>query len=95
MLTTGITEEPVRNVQSVGELAVLFGWQDYLVFGLMLALSAAIGIYYGFFAKKTGDTEEFLMAGRSMTTFPIAMSLIARSVETPFVDVFNTFSILN
>ena len=56
-----------------------FGWPDYLVFALMLGLSAAIGVYFGFFEKKEqDDTDEFLMAGKSMGTFPIAMSLIAR-----------------
>jgi hypothetical protein len=69
--------------QKTSDLALLFTWVDYLVFGLMLGASAAIGVYYGFFAKKKADdTEEFLMAGKSMTTFPIAMSLIARSVAT-------------
>lgn len=57
----------------------LFGWVDYFVFVMMLLLSAAIGVFYGFFDKKKNDnTKEFLMAGKSMTAFPIAMSLIAR-----------------
>lgn len=30
--------------------------------------------------SKQSTTSEFLMAGRSMSTFPVAMSLIARSV---------------
>ncbi|XP_076041757.1 sodium-coupled monocarboxylate transporter 2-like isoform X2 [Oratosquilla oratoria] len=59
------------------ELALKFGWADYLVFALMLAVSAAIGVFYGFFSKSKQDTAEFLMAGKSMGTFPVAMSLIA------------------
>ncbi|XP_050725454.1 sodium-coupled monocarboxylate transporter 1-like [Eriocheir sinensis] len=58
------------------KLADRFQWPDYLVFALMLAVSAVIGIIYGCFGKKQ-DTNEFLMAGKSMTTFPVAMSLIA------------------
>ena len=54
-----------------------FRWPDYLVFALLLAISAGIGIFYGFFRKQE-SAEEFLMAGRSMGTFPMAMSLIAR-----------------
>lgn len=61
----------------VSELADRFTWADYLVFSCMLAVSAVIGIFYGCFGKKQ-DTNEFLMAGKSMTTFPVAMSLIAR-----------------
>ena len=61
------------------DLSERFQWPDYLVFSLMLAVSAVIGIIYGCFGKKQ-DTSEFLMAGKSMTTFPVAMSLIARYV---------------
>ncbi|CAL4080275.1 unnamed protein product [Meganyctiphanes norvegica] len=60
----------------IEELQALFTWADYLVFILMLLLSAAIGVFFGFFSKKQ-DTQEFLMAGKSMGTFPVAMSLIA------------------
>lgn len=60
------------------DLVDRFTWVDYTVFGLMLAVSAAIGIFYGMCSKKKQDTKEFLMAGKSMTTFPVAMSLIAR-----------------
>jgi Na+/proline symporter len=56
---------------------VLFGWADYLVFGAMLAISAAIGVYYACVGGKQKSTTEFLMAGRNMSTFPVAMSLIA------------------
>ncbi|XP_069191765.1 sodium-coupled monocarboxylate transporter 1-like [Procambarus clarkii] len=61
---------------SVTELADRFTWIDYTVFGLMLGVSAVIGIFYGCFGKKQ-DTKDFLVAGKSMTTFPVAMSLIA------------------
>ncbi|KAK7084762.1 hypothetical protein SK128_014013, partial [Halocaridina rubra] len=62
---------------NVDDLVARFSWVDYLVFALMLAVSAGIGIFFGFFDKKRQDTQEFLMAGKSMTTFPVAMSLIA------------------
>ncbi|CAL4140451.1 unnamed protein product, partial [Meganyctiphanes norvegica] len=53
-----------------------FGWLDYLVFALMLMVSSAIGIFFGCFGKKQ-DSKEFLMAGKSVGTFPVSMSLIA------------------
>lgn len=62
---------------NIDELVERFTWIDYTVFGLMLAISAAIGIFYGVCGKKQ-NTSDFLMAGKSMTTFPVAMSLIAR-----------------
>lgn len=55
---------------------------DYGLFGLMLLLSAAIGIYFGFFAKrKQNTTTEYLLGGKDMKFFPIAASLIASHVN--------------
>jgi solute carrier family 5 (sodium-coupled monocarboxylate transporter), member 8/12 len=60
----------------------LFTSFDYSLFGLMLALSAAIGIYFGFFAKrKQNTTTEYLLGGKKMKFFPIAASLIASHVN--------------
>lgn len=60
----------------VDDLVQRFSWVDYLVFTVMLLVSAGIGVFFGFFSKKQ-NTNDFLMAGKSMTTFPVAMSLIA------------------
>lgn len=55
---------------------------DYGLFGLMLMLSAAIGIYFGFFAKrKQNTTTEYLLGGKDMKFFPIAASLIASHIN--------------
>ncbi|XP_046853456.1 sodium-dependent multivitamin transporter-like [Xenia sp. Carnegie-2017] len=50
---------------------------DYVVFGLMLLISAAIGIYHGCTGGKQRTTNEYLLGNRSMKTFPITMSLLA------------------
>uniref|UniRef100_A0A1B0CWJ9 Uncharacterized protein n=1 Tax=Lutzomyia longipalpis TaxID=7200 RepID=A0A1B0CWJ9_LUTLO len=50
---------------------------DYVVFIAMLAISMAVGIYFGFFGNNN-STEEYLLGGRRMKTIPIAISLIAR-----------------
>jgi sodium-coupled monocarboxylate transporter 8/12 len=60
------------------DLSARFKWPEYLVFGAMLGISAGIGVFYGCFGGKQKTTSEFLMASRSMSTFPMAMSLIAR-----------------
>ena len=60
------------------DLSARFKWPEYVVFGAMLAVSAGIGVFYGCFGGKQKTTSEFLMASRSMGTFPMAMSLIAR-----------------
>ncbi|XP_045509545.1 sodium-coupled monocarboxylate transporter 1-like isoform X2 [Colias croceus] len=61
---------------------VYFDWLDYLVFGAMLLMSALIGVYFAFFAKrKQNTTSEYLMGGKTMGMFPISMSLIASYVS--------------
>ncbi|KAL2716877.1 sodium-coupled monocarboxylate transporter 1-like [Vespula squamosa] len=54
-----------------------FSWADYTVLGSMLLVSCMIGTFYGFFAKKQETSEDFLLGGSSMGTFPMAMSLAA------------------
>lgn len=51
---------------------------DYVVFGALLMVSMAIGVYFGYFSKSEQTTEEYLLGGRKMKTIPIAISLIAR-----------------
>lgn len=50
---------------------------DYVVFAVLLAVSSVIGLYYGCTGQKQKTTKEFLMAGRSMGVFPVALSLLA------------------
>ncbi|XP_065294724.1 sodium-coupled monocarboxylate transporter 1-like [Dermacentor albipictus] len=50
---------------------------DYLVFCAMLAVSTAIGVYYAFFGTKKVSTDEFLMGGRQLSAFPVALSILA------------------
>ena len=53
---------------------------DYVVFLLLLAGSLGIGAYYGIRGNQT--TDEFLLAGRSMSSIPVALSLIATFVSS-------------
>lgn len=51
---------------------------DYVVFGCMLAVSAAIGIYYAVQGlRRKSTTDDFLMGGRNMSVFPVALSILA------------------
>jgi len=60
----------------------LFGWEEYVVFALLLLVSTGIGIFYGFFSQgKQKTTAEFLMANRSMSVFPMSMSVIASVIS--------------
>lgn len=53
-------------------------WTEYLVFGGVLVASFGIGVFYGFFGQRNKTNEEFIMAGRSMSVFPVTLSLICR-----------------
>lgn len=55
-----------------------FSWADYLVLGTMLVVSCGIGLFYGFIGSKQLTSEDFLLGGSTMGTFPMAMSLAAR-----------------
>lgn len=57
--------------------ALVFGWLDYSAFVAIMLMSTLVGVYYGFF-KKQNSMAEYFLGGRSMASFPIAMSLIAR-----------------
>lgn len=50
---------------------------DYMVFVGMLAVSSAIGIYYAFWGTRSVSTDEFLMGGRTLRAFPVALSILA------------------
>ncbi|KFP81849.1 Sodium-coupled monocarboxylate transporter 1, partial [Acanthisitta chloris] len=50
---------------------------DYVVFAAMLLISAVIGVYYAFRGGAQKSSKDFLMAGRSMSALPVALSLTA------------------
>ncbi|XP_073507570.1 sodium-coupled monocarboxylate transporter 1 isoform X2 [Phyllobates terribilis] len=59
-----------------GDIGSFTAW-DYVVFALMLLISAVIGIYYAFAGGGQKTSTDFLMGGRSMTAVPVALSLTA------------------
>ncbi|NXB51484.1 SC5A8 protein, partial [Leucopsar rothschildi] len=63
-------------VSSSGRMAQFTVW-DYVVFAAMLLISAIIGIYYAFAGGAQKTSKDFLMAGRSMSALPVALSLTA------------------
>ncbi|KAL5291974.1 hypothetical protein ACFFRR_011013 [Megaselia abdita] len=69
------------TVEDVVETIFKFGFVDYTVFGVMLLVSAGIGVYFGFFANSENTTEEYLLGGKRMKTIPIAISLIASQLS--------------
>lgn len=63
---------------NLNELKSLFSIADYAVFAGLLLVSLAIGVYYGVFKRsQMRTTEDYMLGGRQMSVFPMAMSLIA------------------
>ncbi|RVE53316.1 hypothetical protein evm_002149, partial [Chilo suppressalis] len=61
-----------------------FGMGDYVVFGVLCAASCAGGLWYSAVGSKTKavlDVKDYLLGGKAMSTFPVAMSLIASYVS--------------
>lgn len=73
-----MAENETESLLGQGLKQLTFGWTDYTLFTCLLGVSALIGIYFGCFGKKQVDTTEYLMGGKTMSCFPVSMSLIAR-----------------
>ncbi|XP_072113671.1 solute carrier family 5 member 6a isoform X4 [Mobula birostris] len=54
-----------------------FSMADYIIFALLLIFSSIIGLFYALSGGRQRTTQEFLLAGRSMTFVPVALSLLA------------------
>ncbi|KAM6895698.1 sodium-coupled monocarboxylate transporter 1 [Xenentodon cancila] len=50
---------------------------DYLVFAIMLMVSAAVGVYYAWTDRSQTSSGDFLTGGRRMTALPVSLSLTA------------------
>lgn len=73
------SRDPVKEVQMCTKMSSVasFSVWDYVVFTLMLVISAGIGVYYAFSGRGQSSSADFLVGGRSMTAVPVALSLTA------------------
>lgn len=74
-LPRSITNKTITRSRSDDQL---FHWEDYCVLATMLIVSCAIGVFYGYFGEKQTTSDDFLLGGSAMGTFPMALSLAAR-----------------
>ncbi|PSN54817.1 hypothetical protein C0J52_02919 [Blattella germanica] len=58
-----------------------FGWLDFALFLAMLGVSTLIGVYFGFWGKKEETPKEYLHGGKTMSTLPVAVSLVSSSLS--------------
>ena len=57
--------------------AGMFSPVDYVVFGLILLISATIGLYHACSGGRQRTTQEFFVADRQMRFVPVGFSLLA------------------
>lgn len=80
------------NVDDVNKSLKRFGLADYVVFVFMLVMCSLVGIYFGYKDHKKrqrnklkprrgSDELDYLVGGRSMQIFPVAMSLVASGLS--------------
>ena len=55
-----------------------FDAAEYTVFVAILCLSALIGVYYGCYRGNQNTVKEYMLGGKDLSVFPVAMSLIVR-----------------
>ncbi|XP_022119809.2 putative sodium-dependent multivitamin transporter [Pieris rapae] len=60
---------------------MVFGPWDFAIMTLTMITSIGIGIYFRFSGGKQKTNEEYLMANRNMSIFPVAVSLMASFVS--------------
>ncbi|CAL8103918.1 unnamed protein product [Orchesella dallaii] len=72
-----------RNSSAVGGADLPpFTWEEWSVFGVVLAISVGIGIFFGCFGSKNKSNEEYLLGGRRMNPIPVALSLLCSYVSS-------------
>lgn len=79
------------NVSDIANALQRFGTADYAVFIAMLAGCSIVGLYFGYQdhqkhkrltdQRQGAEASNYLMGGRNMQVFPVAMSLVASFIS--------------
>lgn len=79
------------NVDDLSNSLKRFGTADYAVFITMLMCCSMVGLYFGYQdhvkhkkiknRRRGSEALDYLMGGRNMQVFPVAMSLVASFVS--------------
>lgn len=80
------------SVDEVRNSLKRFGIVDYVVFAAMLLMCSVVGVYFGWkdhkknqqrkLKERRGSGElDYLVGGRNMQIFPVAMSLVASGLS--------------
>ncbi|ELT93297.1 hypothetical protein CAPTEDRAFT_112752 [Capitella teleta] len=67
----------MSTTEAPGNGKIEFHWADFVVFFLSLVLTAGVGLFMSFYKRKSSNSEELLLASRSMHFIPVCLSLLA------------------
>lgn len=87
-----MTSDQEINVNDINKALKRFGFADYVVFVFMLMICSAVGIYFGWQdhkkhqkakskSRRGSEELDYLVGGRNMQIFPVAMSLVASGLS--------------
>lgn len=91
--------QEIMDILGVRNSLMHFSWPDYLVFLVMLLSCSIIGVYFGWQDHKKhqnhkrnrrrrgSEALDYLVGGRKMSVFPVAMSLVARYLAFGFIKM--------
>lgn len=85
----------------MSDVVSLSAW-DYVLFAIMLVISAAIGIYSACSGDRQRTADEYLLGNRQMSVIPVALSMMVSYISAISVlglpaeiYMFNTMFIWN
>ena len=70
-----------ENGETMDQMTDSFGAWDYTVFGILLAMSSAIGIYFAWKDRQNKDEKNYALGGQKFSAWPVALSLTATSIS--------------
>lgn len=75
-------KSPKKKNKEIMAIHAHFTVTDFIVFSLTLLASMGIGIFYSRSGGAQQNNNEYLMAGRSMSSLPVAVSVLASFVSS-------------
>ena len=58
-----------------------FSAVDYIVFTIMLVVSASVGVYFAYRSRRNETLDSFTLGGRDMHAFPTSLSIMCTTLS--------------
>ena len=78
-------DDMVKDMPFLHKATQGFHFLDIAIFGLSIASSLGIGIYYSMSGGKQKTTSEYLLADRKLKTIPAALSILVSGISAILV----------